>query len=113
MTDQVHPIAFIYLSNAIRKGAVETFSYFAERGVEIKVISGDNPGTVSEIAKKAGIANAEKYMDASTLETKEAVYEAADQYTNIRQSNAAAKTAAGKGIKTKRKYGCYDRRRRE
>ncbi|MDO4942415.1 MAG: cation-translocating P-type ATPase [Lachnospiraceae bacterium] len=81
LMDKVRPLAFVYLSNAIRKGAIETFSYFAEREVEIKVISGDNPGTVSEIAKKAGIANAEKYIDTSTLETKEALYDAADQYT--------------------------------
>lgn len=80
-TDKVRPLALVYLSNAIRKGAIETFSYFAEREVEIKVISGDNPGTVSEIAKKAGIANADKYIDASILETKEALYNAADQYT--------------------------------
>jgi cation-transporting ATPase E len=81
LTGIVTPMAFVYLSNAIRSGAVETFSYFAERDVEIKVISGDNPGTVSEIAKKAGIANAEHYIDASTLENKEAIYEAASQYT--------------------------------
>lgn len=101
LTDQVHPIAFIYLSNAIRKGAVETFSYFAERGVEIKVISGDNPGTVSEIAKKAGIANAEKYMDASTLETKEAVYEAADQYTIFGRVTPRQKRQLVKALKQK------------
>lgn len=46
------PIAFIMLTNAIREGAKETFSYFTERGVEIKVISGDNPKTVAEIAEK-------------------------------------------------------------
>lgn len=40
------------LTNAIREGAKETFSYFTERGVEIKVISGDNPKTVAEIAEK-------------------------------------------------------------
>ena len=101
LTDQVHPIVFIYLSNAIRKGAVETFSYFAERGVEIKVISGDNPGTVSEIAKKAGIANAEKYMDASTLETKEAVYEAADQYTIFGRVTPRQKRQLVKALKQK------------
>ena len=54
------------LTNAIREGAKETFSYFTERGVEIKVISGDNPKTVAEIAEKAGICGADNYVDAST-----------------------------------------------
>ncbi|MCR5273628.1 MAG: HAD-IC family P-type ATPase [Lachnospiraceae bacterium] len=81
INERVEPIAFIYLSNAIRKGAVETFSYFAENGVDIKVISGDNPGTVSEIAKKAGINNAEKYIDASTLEGQADINSAVKEYT--------------------------------
>lgn len=81
LTEHVRPLALIYLSNAIRKGAVETFSYFAKREVEIKVISGDNPETVSEIAKKAGIAKAGRYIDASALESKEDVYDAAGKYT--------------------------------
>ncbi|MBQ3544594.1 MAG: cation-translocating P-type ATPase [Lachnospiraceae bacterium] len=65
----INPIAYILLANPIRKSAKETFGYFAEQGVEIKVISGDNPVTVSEVAKQAGIVGAEKYVDASTLTT--------------------------------------------
>ena len=63
------PYAYIVLANPIRKNAKETFEYFKNQGVEIKVISGDNPLTVSAIAKQAGILNAEKYIDASTLKT--------------------------------------------
>lgn len=81
LNDAARPLSFLLLNNAIRKGAVETFSYFGKRGVEIKVISGDNPKTVSQIAKKAGIANAERYIDASTLKSKEAVFRAAGLYT--------------------------------
>jgi cation-transporting ATPase E len=78
---QVHPLAFILLSNPIRQGAKETFSYFAEREVEIKVISGDNPLTVSVVAAEAGIAGAERYVDAATLRSKEDIYDAVEKYT--------------------------------
>lgn len=63
------PLGYILLANPIRRQAKETFTYFAEQGVEVKVISGDNPTTVSEVAKQAGIAGAENYVDASELET--------------------------------------------
>ena len=64
----VTPLGFVLLANPIREAAKETFEYFAEQGVEVKVISGDNPITVSNVAKQAGIKNAEKYVDASMLE---------------------------------------------
>ena len=64
------------LANPIREAAQETFEYFAEQGVEVKVISGDNPVTVSNVAKQAGIENADKYVDASELETEEELREA-------------------------------------
>lgn len=67
----INPLGYVLLANPIRKGAKETFEYFAEQGVEIKVISGDNPITVSEVAKQAGIKGAENYVDASSLETQE------------------------------------------
>lgn len=75
------PLGFVMLSNPIRKGAKETFTYFAGREVEIKVISGDNPLTVSVIAQEAGIANADRYIDASTLKSKQDYYDAVENYT--------------------------------
>lgn len=81
LTEPVVPLGFVMLANPIRKGAKETFTYFAENEVEIKVISGDNPLTVSVIASEAGIANAEKYVDASTLKTKSDYYKAVEEYT--------------------------------
>lgn len=81
LTENASPIAFILLNNAIREGAMDTFRYFSKRGVEVKVISGDNPVTVSEIAKKAGIRHAEKQVDAVTLKTVDAVRKAAKKYT--------------------------------
>lgn len=80
LTEKALPVAFIMLTNAIREGAKETFSYFTERGVEIKVISGDNPKTVAEIAQKAGICGADNYVDASTLTTDESIAQAVMKY---------------------------------
>ena len=71
LKEAVTPLAYVLLANPIRQEAKETFTYFAEQGVEVKVISGDNPLTVSEVAKEAGIAGAERYVDASTLYTEE------------------------------------------
>ena len=67
-TGELKPLALVTLSNNIRENAAETFRYFAEQDVELKVISGDNPTTVAEIARQAGIAGAEKYVDVSTLD---------------------------------------------
>lgn len=62
------PIMFILLQNPVREAAPSTFAYFKKQGVDVKVISGDNPMTVSEVARTAGIDNADKYVDASTLD---------------------------------------------
>lgn len=81
LTEAVTPLGLILLANPIRKDAPETFRYFAEQGVAIKVISGDNPVTVSQVAMEAGIADAAKYIDMSTLHTEDDIREAATQYT--------------------------------
>lgn len=75
------PLALIFLSNLLRPDARETFRYFAEQGVSVRVISGDNPMTVSEVAKKAGILNAERYIDATKLVTDEDFAEGVRKYT--------------------------------
>lgn len=80
LTEKVTPLAYVTLANPIRKRAKETFAYFAEQGVQIKVISGDNPMTVSEVAKDAGIYGAERYVDASTLKTPEQIADAMRAY---------------------------------
>ena len=77
----IEPLAAVVLMNRIREEAPQTFAYFAEQGVEIKVISGDNPLTVSETAKEAGIANADKYVDTRQLQTEEDFEKAATEYT--------------------------------
>ena len=81
LTKKATALGLVTLMNPIRENAPETFRYFAEQNVEIKVISGDNPVTVSEVAKKAGILGAEKYVDASTLQTDIAMADALKQFT--------------------------------
>jgi len=75
------PIALILLTNRLRDNAIETFTFFREQGVKIKVISGDNPLTVSDIAAKAGIEGAEEWIDARELTTKAKLKNAAEKYT--------------------------------
>ena len=79
--DSLEPLALVLLTNRIRPEAPKTFEYFAQQGVTIKVISGDNPVTVSEVARRAGIANAEDYVDATTLDSNEDFLYAVDHYT--------------------------------
>ncbi len=81
LNSPVTPLGLILLSNPIRKEAKATFQYFAKQGVTIKVISGDNPITVSKVATEAGIQNAEKYIDASTLTTMTQIRDAMEKYT--------------------------------
>ena len=75
------PLMLIALSNPIRKGAGEIFDYFNDNDVAVKVISGDNPEMVSRIAEAANIKDADKYTDASDLETAEDYKNAVSQYT--------------------------------
>ena len=75
------PLALVLLTNRIRPEAPDTFAYFAQQGVTIKVISGDNPVTVSEVARRAGIANADLWIDAGKLETEEDFLRAVEAYT--------------------------------
>lgn len=77
----ITPYGFILLENPIREAAEETFTYFAEQGVEVKVISGDNPVTVSRIAKRAGIKNAENFIDASELKDEVSLRKAVLEHT--------------------------------
>ena len=79
-TSKVRPLALVLLTNPIRPEARETFSYFEEQGVNIKVISGDNPLTVAAAARAAGIKGAEKCVDLTSLSVEE-VAASAEEYT--------------------------------
>ena len=65
------PVALILIQDKIRKEAKDTLKYFKKQGVEIKIISGDNPITISQIAKRVGLDNYDKCCDLSTIKTKE------------------------------------------
>ena len=77
----LEPIGLVVLSDKIRPSARLTLEYFADQGVDIKVISGDNAATVSNVASKAGLQGAENYIDATTLSTPEEIAAAAGEYT--------------------------------
>ena len=79
--EKLKPIALIVLSDKIRENAKDTLAYFAKQGVELKVISGDNPLTVSKVAERAGLAGSDKFIDATELDTDEKIYDACDKYT--------------------------------
>ncbi|HJJ36136.1 MAG TPA: HAD-IC family P-type ATPase [Methanocorpusculum sp.] len=74
-------VSAVILHNALRENAVETFRYFHEEGVTIKVISGDSPLTVSAVARRAGILHADQFVDATTLTTDDRIADAAKRYT--------------------------------
>ena len=79
--DKLTPIALLLLSSPIRPEAAETFRYFREQGVSIRVISGDDPRTASRVAGEVGIENSHLFVDASTLKTDKDILSAIKKYT--------------------------------
>lgn len=71
LPEGLKPIALFLLTDVIRAEAPDTLRFFDSQGVDLKVISGDDPVTVASIAKKAGLKNADRYVDATTLYTQE------------------------------------------
>ncbi len=71
LPEGLKPVAIFTITDIIRENAPETLEFFKSQGVDLKVISGDDPVTVSAIAKKAGLANADNYIDATTITTPE------------------------------------------
>ena len=80
LPSSIEPVALIVLSDNIREDAVETIKWFKDNDVKVKVISGDNPVTVSEIAKRAGVENADNWISLEGLSDKE-VATVVDKYT--------------------------------
>lgn len=75
------PCALIMITDVIREEAPDTLAYFDSQGVDLKVISGDDPVTVAAIARRAGLKNADQYVDATTLGTMEEIEEAVRTYS--------------------------------
>ena len=81
LPENLEPTALLLLTDVIREEAPDTLQFFDSQEVDLKVISGDDPVTVSAIAKRAGLKNAENYVDATTLETEEQLEEAVAKYS--------------------------------
>ena len=97
--DETIPILFISLKNEIRKNAKEIFGFFDNRNVQIRVISGDNPITVSSIAKQAGIKGYEKYIDFRELKNYADIQKAVKKYTVFGRVNPEQKRQIIKALK--------------
>lgn len=93
------PMGFVLISDKIRREAPRTLRYFADQGVDLKVISGDNAVTVANIARKAGLDNADKYIDASTLTTDEDIQRAVREYSVFGRVTPHQKLAFVKALK--------------
>ncbi|MDE7300987.1 MAG: HAD-IC family P-type ATPase, partial [Clostridia bacterium] len=93
------PIAIISIADNIREDAIETIKWFKENDVQVKVISGDNPITVSEVAKRAGIDHADKFISLDGLNDKE-VENVANKYTVFGRVTPEQKAILVRAIKT-------------
>ena len=93
------PVAFILLTDHVREDAIKTITWFKENDVNVKVISGDNPITVSVIAQKAGIENADKYISLEGLSDTE-IIEIANEYTVFGRVTPEQKAVLISAIKT-------------
>lgn len=81
LPDDIEVCGVLLLVDKIRVEAPQTLKYFEEQGVNIKVISGDNVLTVSDVARRAGVKDYDKYVDATTLITDIDIKRAAEEYT--------------------------------
>ena len=92
-------MGLVLISDKIRQEAPRTLRYFADQGVDLKVISGDNAVTVSNIARKAGLENAHRYVDATTLRTEEDIRRAVREYSVFGRVTPQQKLAFVKALK--------------
>ena len=99
--EDIEPKALIIIGDKIRDKAQETLGYFREQGVALKVISGDNPRTVSVIAKEAGLYGADKYIDASKLGSYEDIEAVIEDYTIFGRVSPDQKLDIIKALKAK------------
>ncbi|MCB6546074.1 cation-translocating P-type ATPase [Blautia glucerasea] len=81
LPEGLEPLALMLLTDVIREEAPDTLAFFDSQEVNLKVISGDDPVTVAAIARRAGLKNADSYVDATTLTTEEELQDAVAQYS--------------------------------
>lgn len=98
----LEPIGLLLLTDVIRQEAPDTLAYFESQGVDLKVISGDDPVTVSAIARRAGLKNAEQYVDAITITTQEQMDEAVATYSVFGRVTPQQKQAMVKSLQAQK-----------
>ena len=98
----LEPIGLLLLTDVIRQEAPDTLAYFESQGVDLKVISGDDPVTVSAIARRAGLKNAEQYVDATTITTQEQMDEAVATYSVFGRVTPQQKQAMVKSLQAQK-----------
>ncbi len=101
LSKRVHAVALIVIQDEIRDNANETLEYFYSQDVDIKIISGDNPLTVSKVAGRAGVKNSEKFVDAKSLKTQEDIDKAVEEYTVFGRVTPEQKRMLIKALKSK------------
>ena len=99
LTGNLEPLALIIIEDNIRIDAIDTINYFKEIGVNIKVISGDNPVTVSRIASRAGIENASAYISLDEMSDKD-IIRVANQYNVFGRVGPSQKKVLIKALKS-------------
>ena len=97
---KVTPVALIVIEDRIRENAAETIEWFKKNGVAIKIISGDNPLTVSEVSKRVGVENAENYISLEGLNEQQ-VIDAAEKYSVFGRVSPEQKCILVKALKAK------------
>lgn len=100
LPDNLNVIGIVLISDKIRKEASNTLKYFKEQGVDIKIISGDNPLTVSKIAKQVGIYEYDNYIDMSTLKRDDEIKSIATRYTIFGRVTPTQKEKLIKSLKS-------------
>lgn len=100
LPDNLNVIGIVLISDKIRKEASNTLKYFKEQGVDIKIISGDNPLTVSKIAKQVGIDEYDNYIDMSTLKSDDEIKNIATKYTIFGRVTPTQKEGLIKSLKS-------------
>lgn len=98
----LEPVGLLLITDVIRAEAPDTLAYFESQGVDLKVISGDDPVTVSAIAKRAGLKNAEQYVDATTITTQEEMDEAVAMYSVFGRVTPQQKQAMVKSLQAQK-----------
>ena len=102
LPEGLEPIGLLLITDVIRAEAPDTLAYFESQGVDLKVISGDDPVTVSAIARRAGLKNAEHYIDATTITTQEQMDEAVAAYSVFGRVTPQQKQAMVKSFRAQK-----------